>query len=79
MSVMNMNNPGEPPMFVRAQLDNGLWYDIAIADISAMEVPQRAGHAVHLIIGGLHATIAANAYEIVHQAWVARRRSSAGR
>jgi hypothetical protein len=73
-----------PPMFVRALIfagpgsGPGSWYDIAIADISAMEVPQH-GYPAHLIIGGLHARIAWESYAVVHSAWIARRRSSAGR
>lgn len=68
-------------MFVRAQLlgDGGGWYDIAIADISAIQVPERPGFAIHVIIGGLHARISPESYEVVHSAWVARRRSAAGR
>lgn len=74
---MHQQPTDPPPMFVRAAID-GIYYDIAIAD-RAMEVPQSSHHAVHLIIGGLHATINAQSYPIVHAAWVARRRSSAGR
>ena len=69
----------DPPMFVRAMVDGGSYYDIAIADISAIEVPRYTDQPVHIIIGGLHATISADSYSVVHAAWVARRRSSAGR
>lgn len=66
-------------MFVRAQmLPGGMYYDIAIADISAIEVP-RYNAPVHLIIGGLHAAISFESYPTVHEAWVSRRRSSSGR
>jgi hypothetical protein len=65
-------------MFVRVRLD-GVWYDIAIADISAIGVPEQANAPVHLIIGGLHAHMNAESYATVHAAWVARRRSDAGR
>lgn len=74
-----MNQSNEPPMFVRARLDRGSWYDIAIADISAIEVPTGPNQFVHFIIGGLHAQMNPESYATVHAAWVARRRSSSGR
>lgn len=70
----------EVPMFIRARiLPGGTWYDLAIADISAIEVPERAGLPVHIIIGGLHAMVNAESYQTLHAAWVSRRRSAVGR
>ena len=73
------SDPSEPAMFVRVMI-KGSYYDIAIDEIAAIEVPTHPQQQeIKMIVGGLHATIGGHAYQTVHQAWVAGRRASKGR
>lgn len=68
------NNPNEPPMFVRMNI-NATWFDVAIADISAIEAPVSPGQPIQIIVGGLRGVMNAESYPTVHAAWIARRRA----
>lgn len=82
VSMSQAPNDPTAPLFVRATLmdaGGGLVFDVAIDDISAIEVPRLPGQSVRMIVGGFRANMHAESYPAVHAAWVARRRSAAGR